>query len=390
MHRFVIHISSVAFVYIFSVLSVALAAPPTGPARTRWEHAGGFVMKVRRWEQKTGNSVHSLVETARNPVFVELFDPGRGSTIRLYDGKMLIRGGNDTGTKILKFTKHADGRWADGPGRTQWAYPEGSLKTDGEAWFEPVSHGVNMFLESAHTVDFVELHDPLRDYTIRLSGASMQIRGGNFRDFTKLHDGRWTAVASPAHITVMPDISEAPGARDWALAAKELAERWYPIIAERLHPNLSIAPISYKLVFKKMMNNPAVTVPGAHRMDVSAEWIEKHPDDWGMVIHELTHTLQGFNLKKTKHVGWLTEGIADYVRDFEFEPEKRLPLSPNKTYRDGYRTAATFLNWVAQTYDARLIEKLQAQLEAYTYTDDLFMEITGRPLDRLWTDFQAQ
>jgi hypothetical protein len=71
-------------------------------------------------------------------------------------------------------------------------------------------------------------------------------------------------------------------------------------------------------------------------------------------------------------------------------PEKRLPLSPNKTYRDGYRTAATFLNWAAQTYDARLIEKLQAQLEADTYTDDLFMEITGRPLDRLWTDFQAQ
>jgi hypothetical protein len=131
-----------------------------------------------------------------------------------------------------------------------------------------------------------------------------------------------------------------------------------------------------------MMNNPAVTVPGAHRMDISAEWIEKHPDDWGMVIHELTHTLQAFNLKKTKHVGWLTEGIADYVRDFEFEPEKRLPLSPNKTYRDGYRTAATFLNWAAQTYDARLIEKLQAQLEADTYTDDLFMEITGRPLDR--------
>jgi hypothetical protein len=34
---------------------------------------------------------------------------------------------------------------------------------------------------------------------------------------------------------------------DWALAAKELAERWYPIIAERLHPNLTVAPVSYKL-----------------------------------------------------------------------------------------------------------------------------------------------
>src|SRR5580692_2208927 len=110
---------------------------------------------------------------------------------------------------------------------------------------------------------------------------------------------------------------------------------------------------------------------------------QKVPDRLGLLRHvspPFTHLFpRRANLKKTKHVGWLTEGIADYVRDFEFEPEKRLPLSPNKTYRDGYRTAATFLNWVAQTYDARLIEKLQAHFEADTYTDDLFMEITGRP-----------
>jgi hypothetical protein len=78
------------------------------------------------------------------------------------------------------------------------------------------------------------------------------------------------------------------------------------------------------------------------------------------------------------------------VRYFEFEPEKPLRPFPDKTYRDGYRTAATFLNWVARTYDARLIEKLQAALEADAYTDNMFVEITGRPLDRLWIEFQAQ
>ena len=247
-----------------------------------------------------------------------------------------------------------------------------------------------MFLERARNAEFIELHDPLRDYTIRLSATAMQIQGGKFKDFTKLHDGRWTSLARPAQITMTPDLSEAPGARDWAFAAKELAERWYPIIAERLHPNLSLTPVSYKFVFKKAAGKPGVTWPGAHRMEISADWIEKHPDDWGMVIHELTHTLQGYNLKKTKDVGWLTEGLADYIRDFEFEPEKPLPPFPNKTYRDGYRTAAMFLNWVAQTYDARLIEKLQARLEADAYTDKVFVEITGRPLDQLWTEFQAQ
>jgi Peptidase of plants and bacteria len=391
MPRLIINIFSATLLCIFWALSVA-AAPLTDPARVRWEHTGGFVMKARRWEEKTGNSVYSLVETARNSVFVELFDPGRGYTIRLYDSKMLIRGGNGTaGKKILKFTKQAEGKWEDGPAKTQWAYPEGSLKTDGEAWFEPVSHEVNMFMERARTAEFVELHDSLRDYTIRLSAAAMQIRGGKFKDFTKIHEGRWTAVAGPAQIRMTPDVSEAPGARDWALAAKELAERWYPIVTERLHPNASPAPRSYKLTFKNAMDHPATTVTGAtRRMDINAAWIAKHPDDWGMVIHELTHAIQEYNLQKTQHAGWLAEGIADYVRYFEFEPEKPLAPSPNKTYRDGYRTAAAFLNWVARTYDARLIEKLHAHLQADTYTDNVFMELTGRPLDRLWTEFQEQ
>jgi hypothetical protein len=392
MTRCIINIFAAALLGIFSVLSVALAAPPAESARLRWEYGGGFVMKARRWEETTGNSVYSLVETARNSVFVELFDPGRGHTIRLYDGKMLIRGGSGTtGMKLQKFTKQAEGKWENGPARTKWAYPEGSLKTDGEAWFEPVSHAVNMFLERAHTAEFVELHDPQRDYTIRLSAAAMQIRGGKFKDFTKLHDGRWTAAAGPAQIRMTPDVSEAPGAREWAIAAKELAERWYPIITERLRPNGSAAPTSYKLVFKNMMKNPATTWTGTtRRMEINAAWIEKHPDDWGMVIHELTHTVQDYNFKKTQNAGWLAEGIADYVRYFEFEPEKPLPPFPNKTYRDGYRTAAAFLNWVARTYDARLIEKLHAHLQADTYTDNVFMEITGRPVDQLWTEYKEQ
>ena len=122
MTRCIINIFAAALLGIFSVLSVALAAPPAESARLRWEYGGGFVMKARRWEETTGNSVYSLVETARNSVFVELFDPGRGHTIRLYDGKMLIRGGSGTtGMKLQKFTKQAEGKWENGPARTKWA-----------------------------------------------------------------------------------------------------------------------------------------------------------------------------------------------------------------------------------------------------------------------------
>jgi len=390
MSPFVLKSLSVAFVCIFAVLlKAAPAIPATDSPRLRWEYPTGFVMKVPRWEEKTGDTVYSLVETARNPVFVELFDPERSYTIRLYDGKMLIRGGNGTtGNKLIKFTKQTEGKWENDPARTKWAYSDGWFKTDGEAWYEPQTHGANVFFERAHTADFVELHDPRRDYTIRLSTAAMQIRGGKFNDFTKIHEGRWTAVARLAQINFAPDVSEAPRTREWAFTAKELAERWYPIVTERLQANTSPAPRNYKLIFKNVMNNPATT--GGRVMNINVPWIDKHPDDWGMIIHELTHAVQEYKLRKTRNATWLSEGIADYIRYFEFEPEKPLARFRDKTYRDGYRTAAAFLNWIAQTYDERLIEKLHAHLLADTYTDEVFQEITGRPIEELWTEYQKQ
>lgn len=374
-----------------ALLRGALAAPAHDPTRLRWEHDGGFVARAPRWQEKTGDTTNELVETARNPVFVDLFDPRGGRTLRLHDDRMLVRGGKDSaGAKIVKFTRQADGKWEDGAARTKWASAAGSLEAHGAAWFEPVAHGVNMFDEKTRTSDFVELHDPGRDYTIRLSASAMQVRGSAFKDFTRIHAGGWTAVAAPARITMTPDVSESPASREWAHGAKELAERWYPIITQRLSPNASPAPRNYQLNFKATMKVPAVTAwggrPGARKMNINAAWIEKHPNDWGMVIHELTHAVQEYSSRRTKHATWLTEGIADYMRYFEYEPEKPLPPFPKKTYRDGYRTAASFLNWVAQTYDGRLIEKLHASMLADAYDDDLFRRITGRTVDQLWAE----
>ena len=125
MHRFVFKVFLLALLCIVAVLSEALAASPTESTRLRWEHSGGFVMKGRHWEEKAGNSVNSLVETARNAVFVELFDPARDLTIRLYDGKMLIRGGDGNATKIVKFTKHIEES-----GRMLRHGPSGRLRKD--------------------------------------------------------------------------------------------------------------------------------------------------------------------------------------------------------------------------------------------------------------------
>ena len=44
-------------------------------------------------------------------------------------------------------------------------------------------------------------------------------------------------------------------------------------------------------------------------MEFDAQWISDHPDDFGMVIHELIHVIQAYPAAGDKP-GWLVEGIA--------------------------------------------------------------------------------
>jgi len=62
-------------------------------------------------------------------------------------------------------------------------------------------------------------------------------------------------------------------------------------------------------------------------------------------------------------VGWLTEGIADYVRYFKYEPK---PTPPKITRRPATRTAtktsATFLAWLEKSKDKEIVRKLNELL----------------------------
>jgi hypothetical protein len=126
------------------------AAPSKGSGRMLWEHPGGYVKVGHLWRHKTGGDEYSLVETARNPVFIDLLDPARGERIRLYNDRMLIReGNNSSGPEAIWLSKRATGNWEDVATRNKWSYPDGSLEVKGAAWFEPTAHGVNMFIERA-------------------------------------------------------------------------------------------------------------------------------------------------------------------------------------------------------------------------------------------------
>jgi ubiquinone/menaquinone biosynthesis C-methylase UbiE len=190
--------------------------------------------------------------------------------------------------------------------------------------------------------------------------------------------------AKPIPVKVIVDIAEVPELVAWAGDAKRLVETWHPKLADLLTSDDFTAPAEVKLVFKKDMKGVAST-SGA-TISIAAAWVKQHPDDYGMVVHELTHVVQAYPRPQP---GWLVEGIADYVRYYHFEPKAKLAgIDPSRqSYRDGYGVTAMFLAWIDKTHDKTIVPKLNAALRKSEYHYDFFKKNTGKSLDRLWADF---
>jgi len=130
------------------------------------------------------------------------------------------------------------------------------------------------------------------------------------------------------------------------------------------------------------------------RITIGAEYVRGHTNDWGMVVHELTHIVQAYPKPEEKFTkpGWLVEGIADYVRLTHFEPKAPRPRVDldKSSYRDAYKTTAMFLEWAARKHDAKLVVKLNAALRQHKYSREMWREITGKLVDELWADYIAE
>jgi hypothetical protein len=181
------------------------------------------------------------------------------------------------------------------------------------------------------------------------------------------------------------DVSDAPDLRPWAEQAQKLMVDWFPHLTQLLATEDWKAPRTLKLVLKKGIGPPAYT--SGDTITAKAEWVRDHPDDFGMVIHELTHVVQAYHHRGNP--GWLVEGVADYIRWWRYEPEsRRTPVDPQKaSYRDSYRTTANFLAWVVGRYSRRLVPELDRAMKKGTYSDEIFKTVTGKSLDDLWAEF---
>jgi len=194
----------------------------------------------------------------------------------------------------------------------------------------------------------------------------------------------WTCGA----VTVDIDqIRDDPNLLAWADRAKELIEQWHPRLLNMIPTRDFEVPSDIALVFRK--GDSGIAWTSDNRITVMSGWIGAHPDDIGLVFHELVHVVQCY---KSRLPGWITEGIADYLRwaIYEGKPQSWFPVS-NKTngYRDSYRVAAGFFLWLETDRCPGIVNRINTAARKGDYNDAIFSRLTGASLESLWADYMA-
>ena len=197
------------------------------------------------------------------------------------------------------------------------------------------------------------------------------------------------------------ETTETPDLTDWA--HKELGpvvQKWYPRLAELLPSEGYQAPKKVSIEFSASMRGVAAT--GGTRVRCAASWFrrELQGEAKGAVVHELVHVVQNYgvgrrnNPNRTRTPGWLTEGIADYIRWFLYEPQTHGADITSRNidrarYDGNYRISANFLNWVTETYDKNIVRELNAAAREARYNDDLWTKFTGHTVQELGDEWKA-
>ncbi len=184
------------------------------------------------------------------------------------------------------------------------------------------------------------------------------------------------------------DASKVPSGKPWLESAAKLVKDWYPTITSLLATTDWKSPKVVRLVMAPSQDAPAYTEGST--ISINAKWIQAHPDDFGMVIHELTHVIQSYEEYDAKP-GWLVEGIADYIRWWRYEPDASRPRInfEKATYHDAYRTTAYFLAYVGHKYNFALVPTLDGDMRAKKDPMPEFQKLTGKSPDELWQEFAA-
>ena len=183
---------------------------------------------------------------------------------------------------------------------------------------------------------------------------------------------------------------------DLAATYRKVATENYPLIIRALRMEGDPVSKNVEIVVTYAYKGVAATggagfgsrPDAAARISVSADYALAHPKDLGMIVHEMVHVVQAYPAYRPV---WLVEGVADWVRWFNWEPlAKRPKPNPEKaTARDSYQTTGAFLYWASNHYDLNLVPKLNRAFKENKYDESLFKMYTGRTLDQLDAEWRT-
>jgi hypothetical protein len=133
----------------------------------------------------------------------------------------------------------------------------------------------------------------------------------------------------------------------------------------------------------------AVAETGNGMARINPQWMKFHPEDLDVVTHEVMHVVQSY---RSFDPGWLTEGIADYVRYVYGVNNKDggwiLPdYRPGQSYRNAYRVTARFLLWVEKNKYNKIVDDMDKAMRDGSYAPELWKKLTGKTVDELWSEY---
>lgn len=179
---------------------------------------------------------------------------------------------------------------------------------------------------------------------------------------------------------VFDDKADEEKLKAFAARATELVKEWEPKVAAILGTAEAKRPKRLTIRFKDM---DGVAFWDGKAITVSSRYAAKHPDDVMLVVHELTHVLQGYR----RIPGWMTEGIADYVRFGVAEGGKfgvRIDPAKNKP-RDSYRVTG-YLIMQAEKRSPGLVKKLHLAGVSGGDVEKVWAEHCGKSIDETWAE----
>jgi hypothetical protein len=192
----------------------------------------------------------------------------------------------------------------------------------------------------------------------------------------KIQHGRYTLTVVNKDSTFNPEVKQ---------KLEDVFFKVYPQLADSFNKK-TLRKVTF--VIDPEYKGVAATSGGV--VSYSPEWFRKHPEDVDVVTHEVMHIVQAY--PNGSEPGWLTEGIADYVR-YAFGVDnaganwKLPPYAASQSYTQSYRITARFLAWLEKKVKPGIVKALDGSMRSQKYTPQIWQTLTGKSLDELWSSY---